>query len=213
MSAADHSRAERVLALAGLMQALTLVHRVAHSGGADGAALEATLGSVLRVDADSTQDVYGGVASLRLGLQALVGVLERNRQEPMLARMAATVLHVERRLAARPAMLSAIGDGIRSAQRQSVHLGLTHPTVLGNLGELYARTISSLRPRVLVQGNPQYLSQTAVVAEIRALLLAAVRSAVLWRQLGGGYLELLLRRRALADDARRWLDGLPPDDE
>ena len=40
-----------------------------------------------------------------------------------------------------------------------------------------------------------------MVAEIRAVLLAALRSAVLWRQLGGSLWDLALRRRQLADAA------------
>ena len=46
----------------------------------------------------------------------------------------------------------------------------------------------------------------ARVAEIRAVLLAGLRSAVLWRQLKGGYLDLLLRRRQIAEASREWLD-------
>lgn len=70
--------------------------------------------------------------------------------------------------------------------------------MLSSLGKLYSETLSHLRPRVLVQGNPHYLGQATVVAEVRAVLLAAVRSAVLWRQLGGSMWDLLLRRRDLA---------------
>jgi len=70
--------------------------------------------------------------------------------------------------------------------------------VLAALGSLYAQTVSQLRPRVLVQGNPHYLGQATVVAEIRAVLLAALRSAVLWRQLGGSLWDFLLRRRQMA---------------
>nr|MBA3485935.1 DUF489 family protein [Lysobacter sp.] len=69
--------------------------------------------------------------------------------------------------------------------------------VLSALGALYAETLSHLRPRVLVQGNPHYLGQATVVAEVRAVLLAAIRSAVLWRQLGGSLWDLLLRRREM----------------
>ena len=44
----------------------------------------------------------------------------------------------------------------------------------------------------------------ALVAEIRALLLAALRSAVLWRQMGGSLWDFVFRRRemAAAIDAR-----------
>ena len=57
--------------------------------------------------------------------------------------------------------------------------------MLATLGTLYADTVSHLRPRVMVQGNPHYLGQADIISEIRAVLLAAVRSAVLWRQMGG----------------------------
>ena len=39
-------------------------------------------------------------------------------------------------------------------------------------------------------------------AQIRSLLLAAVRAAVLWRQMGGSQLRLLMRRREYAMLAR-----------
>ena len=42
------------------------------------------------------------------------------------------------------------------------------------------------------------LGTAAVVAEVRAVLLAAVRSAVLWRQLGGSLWDFMLRRRDMA---------------
>jgi high frequency lysogenization protein len=47
-----------------------------------------------------------------------------------------------------------------------------------------------------------HLSSNPVVEQIRALLLAAVRAAVLWRQVGGGQIRLLLRRREYAMLAR-----------
>ena len=57
----------------------------------------------------------------------------------------------------------------------------------------------------MVQGNPHYLAQPGVVAEIRAILLAAVRSAVLWRQLGGSYWDFLLARKAMLQAVEEWL--------
>ena len=65
--------------------------------------------------------------------------------------------------------------------------------------------IAFMPARVLVQGNPVYLGRPDVVGEVRATLLAAVRAAVLWRQLGGGYLDFLFARRSMANAAREWL--------
>jgi high frequency lysogenization protein len=50
----------------------------------------------------------------------------------------------------------------------------------------------------MVQGNPHYLAQDHVVDEIRAILLAALRAAVLWRQLGGSTLDFLFKRGAMS---------------
>ena len=43
---------------------------------------------------------------------------------------------------------------------------------------------------------------TGVVGAVRATLLAALRCAVLWRQVGGSYWDLLLSRRRMVDVAR-----------
>jgi CII-binding regulator of phage lambda lysogenization HflD len=88
-------------------------------------------------------------------------------------------------------------DGIRTLEGIAERQGSIHPDVISKLGQLYADTISHLRPKVIVQGNPHYLQQADVVAEIRALLLAALRSAVLWRQMGGTMWDFVLRKRAM----------------
>jgi high frequency lysogenization protein len=203
---------QRALALAGLVQAVKLVQRTADDGIVEAPGLEAILASIFRIDADSVESVYGSAALLRPGLADLVAHFEEPRaRNPATTRIAATVLHVERRLSATPAMLRAIGEGVRDVERQREHFGITDPTVIGRLGDLYADTISGLSPRVLVQGNPLQLARPEVVARIRALLLAAMRSAVLWRQLGGSYWDLLLRRRAIVQAARAWLGGIDDD--
>lgn len=198
---------QRALALAGLLQAAQQVRRIATTGGSETAALEPCIDSLFRIDADTVQDIYGGAARLEPGLRLLFDTASGlDTRDPAITRIAVTLLHVERRFSRQPRLMQAVHEGILDIQRQREHWGPTHPTVLGRLGELYAGTVSSLRPRVLVQGNPNYLGQPTVVAEIRAVLLAGLRSAVLWRQLKGGYLDLLLRRRQIAEASREWLD-------
>ena len=71
MSAGDRLGDARVLALAGLVQALQQVRRIADTGQGDGAVLETALDSVFRIDAESPSGVYGGVSALRPGLVLL----------------------------------------------------------------------------------------------------------------------------------------------
>lgn len=199
---------DRALALAGVMQGLKLAQSIAQTGTAENEALQASLASLFRIDADSTEAVYGSAALMAPGLDALIGQLQGGAaRDATCSRMAVTLLHVERKLVSRPDLLQVIRDGVNDTERQREHFGITHPTVVSRLGDIYAQSVSKLSPRVLVQGNPVQLAQPQVVAQIRAVLLAAMRSAVLWRQLGGGYWDLLLRRRAILQGARSWLDA------
>ena len=79
--------------------------------------------------------------------------------------------------------------------------------MIGRLAALYVATLSRLKPRVMVTGNPQMLQQDAIVERVRTCLLAAVRSAVLWRQVGGRQWQLLVHRKQCAMLARGLLTG------
>jgi high frequency lysogenization protein len=195
-------RESRVIALAGVLQACRLVRELAATGRARAGAAEASLASVFRIDADSAADVFGGISGVRLGLETLLSQFEAGERDLALTQLVLGVLRLERRLARNPRMLAALGSGIEQVRRQMDHFGIAHPTVQGRLAELYVETLSQLRPRVIVHGNPMHLSSNPVVEQIRALLLAAVRAAVLWRQVGGGQIRLLLRRREYAMLAR-----------
>lgn len=190
---------DRVLALAGLVQALAQVRRVADTGQAEESVLATAMDSVFRVDAESAAAVYGGADALRPGLRLLrdyfCGGTARDEQLPKLA---LSVLQLERRFTAEPQVVAKVQAGIQGCAVAAARDGSSNPDVLAAMGALYSDTLSSLRPRILVQGNPHYLAQPAVVAEVRAVLLAAVRSATLWRQMGGSMLDFFLRRKQMA---------------
>ena len=195
---------ERVLALAGLVQALAQVRRIADTGQSEGRQVQAALDSVFRIDAADTEAVYGDAGNLRGGLRLLRDYLSKGNKDEALGRLALAVLQLERRFVRSGGITSKVQAGLRQLTGEAQAQGSAHPDVIAELARLYADTISTLRPRVMVQGNPHYLGQAGVVSEIRALLLAALRSAVLWRQLGGSLWDFVFRRRemAAAIDAR-----------
>lgn len=196
-------REGRVIALAGLFQALALVRAIAQRGGGDAQSVRACLASILRIDADSPADVYAGVGNLRLGLETLVAQLdESGKRDLALTRMAVQVLRLERALMRNNAALSALRGGIDALRPLLAQVESGNLDPGGRLAELYANTLSRLQPRIMVEGNPAFLQQSAQVDRIRALLMAAVRAVVLWRQLGGNQWSLMFRRRQYAMLAR-----------
>lgn len=202
---------ERVIALAGLFQACALTQQLASTGRCDEAAMETGIASVFRIDAPSVTAVYGSVSGLRVGLRALVNQLDETDQGMLVTKMAITVIRLERNLSAHQDLLDKLQTGIVAAQRQVEHFGQGSAQVTARLAELYTAVLSSLQPRVMVSGNPDQLQQPAVVEKIRSNLLAAVRSAVLWRQIGGRQWQLLLYRRQCIMLARGLLTGVTLD--
>lgn len=202
-----HMNEERVLALAGVFQGAQLAHQLATSGRCDEPAMQSSLASVFRIDAPDAAAVFDGVSGVRFGLRSLVAQLDGEQRDVAIVRMAITVLRLQRTLAHRPGMLQALRDGIVSAQRQVDHFGLEHPTITARLAELYADTLSTLTPRIMVTGSPEFLQQPRVVERTRSCLLAAVRAAVLWHQLGGRQWHIVLKRRQCAMLARGLLTG------
>lgn len=192
--------------MAGITQACSLVKQLATTGSADVAAMEASIASLLKIDADSVLDVYGDLNGIRYGLQQLEQQLGgKVLANPEQARYAAQLVYLQKQLAKRDEMLQTIRTGIIKAQTQAEHFGLMHENVLANLADLYHCTISTLQPRIMVVGDQQYLGNQNTVNKIRALLLAGIRATLLWRQCGGSRWKLLIFRKKLQDEAHSLL--------
>jgi len=196
----------QTIALAGLTQAVHLVQSIAKNGSADNEEMETLIGSILKINADDVLDVYGGLDRLAPGLRLIEKQLGGpNVIDPELARYAASLLFLERKLRNQPQMLESIRKGVEKATVQAAHFGLLHENLLANLADIYQETLSRLRPRVMVMGDPNHLTNPANANKIRALLLSGIRSAVLWRQCGGSRWKFLLYRKKMQEAARQLL--------
>lgn len=188
----------QTIALAGIAQAAALVQQLATTGTADTAAMEASIGSVLKIDSDSVIDVYGSLAGIKLGLEQLNQQMTGYKMNnPEQARYSASLVFLENQLAGRAEMLKTIQIGVEKAQAQTEHFGLLHENVLANLGDIYVNTISKLQPRIMVNGETEYLSRSDIANKIRACLLAGIRSAILWKQCGGSRWKFLFYRKKI----------------
>lgn len=193
---------EQLIALGAVFEAATLVDRIARTGQVPNASLGCMLGSLLVRNPETTLEIYGGDdLNLRDGYRALVGALERDssalQREPL--RYALAMIGLERQLDKRDDMLQVIGSRLDQIQQQVEHFGITHENVVASFGGLYQDTLSTFRQRIQVQGDMRHLQQTDNAAKIRALLLSGIRSARLWRQLGGHRWQMIFSRRKLLD--------------
>ncbi|MCQ8103134.1 high frequency lysogenization protein HflD [Methylomonas sp. SURF-2] len=200
------SLSNQTIALAGIAQACSLVRQLASTGNADPDAMTASIGSVLKIDSDSVAEVYGGLNGVKHGLEQLdLQLTSRVVANPEQARYAAQLVHLQKQLTRNSEMLKQIRTGIVRAQGQAEHFGVMHENVLANLADVYHGTISTLQPRIMINGDPQHLGNQTIVNKIRALLLAGIRASLLWRQCGGSRWHLLLSRAKLQAEAKHLL--------
>lgn len=201
---------QQVLALGGIFEAALQVDKLARSGQYSEGPVGCLIQSVIERSPDSTLAVYGGSHhQIRGGLQALEAMLERDTaalQRDAL-RYSMNLMALERQLDKREDMLEVLGQRLQQAESQVNHFGLLHDNVMASLGSAYQDTLSTLRMRIQVHGDMRYLQQPDVANRIRALLLAGIRSARLWRQLGGHRWQLLLSRRKLLEAVSSILNG------
>ena len=192
---------DQAMALAAVFQACYLVDQLANTGEASTAEMEVCIGALLNQNPESLADLFGSEQNLEAGVEAMTVLLGEHKDSELFraTTLVSTiaVLSIERQLNSRPVMLQNIAEGIDNATRQAEHFSVIHDNVFANIAALYQKTISTLSQRIQVKGNPIYLQQPGIAERIRCLLFAAVRSAFLWRQLGGKRYHLVVYRQAL----------------
>lgn len=198
--------ADQCIALAAIAQAAMLVDVAAYGRPFDAARVGPLIDGIFATDPKDAASVFGDLTRLDLGFEsaaAMIGRSEAALFSP--TRYVFAVLDVERRLRRRPDVVAALGDGIRglAAERS----GMPDDELLRRLSALYQSTISTLDRRIQVTGLPDVLTRDHVAAQIRSLLLGAIRAAWLWRQLGGRRWQLLLRRTTIRDELRAHVKG------
>ncbi|NOZ09884.1 MAG: DUF489 family protein [Gammaproteobacteria bacterium] len=99
--------------------------------------------------------------------------------------------------------------GIDDVIRQAEYFAETHESdsyhssIIAGLVHVYTDTLSNLPPRIMVSGK--FITDNDLANKIRTALLAGVRGAVLWRQVGGRRRQLIFGRKRYVEGARKML--------
>lgn len=196
--------------MAGIFQAAALVDQIARTGYIPNDEYRACIGSLFQQDPETTEAVYGGAENLQMGLGIMAKLLDMHssKDHPHTMRYVMSLLHLQSKLSKDQGKLSLIAERLQQAGRQQAHFqDNCHESVIANLAEIYTDTLSSYKFRIQVSGDANYLQQTRIAQQIRALLFAGIRSSILWRQLGGSRLKILFQRKKLKKSAEHWLSS------
>lgn len=195
------------LALAGVCQTAKLVQQLANQGESEQKAFETSLYSLLQTQPESTLAVYGGdERNLKLGLETLVEQL--SAQNPEMARYWLGLLALGQKLNKHQQSKAELARRIQYLPTQLEYYDLLDETMLEKLAMIYTDVISPLGRRLQVIGAANFLQQSGIQNRIRACLLAGIRSAILWQQLGGSKWQLLFSRGKILTTAQQILNTI-----
>ncbi len=202
----------RTIALAALFQCVTGVNQIANTGNVDADLYKTCLNSILKDNPDSAEDLYGSITNLKTGLKTMMYQLGSGQMTPdgkpkelETTRYALGLIHLENKLKNNNAIFEQLINGIQNTQEKLEHFDVEHENITASLADLYANTISNIGPKIMIQGDQTHLANPKNAAKIRALLLAGIRAALLWRQAGGNRWKLLLERGKLQRQADAFL--------
>jgi len=198
---------EQLLALAGVCQAAKLVQSIARTGEGDANAIEASISSILVTSPENTQQVYGAITNLQIGFTTLIDQLDHSNKlkDTELTRYIASMISLERKLSRNTKALHELGERVSHVQRQTAHVGFENFQTLSSLASIYSDVVRPLAQKIQISGTPSVLSIELNQKKVRSLLLAGIRSAVLWRQLGGKRRQILFSRNKLVYSAKQIL--------
>ncbi len=199
-----HSKFEQTLALAGIFQTASLVKQIANTGNANSAQVEASIETLFRFDAGTVEQVYGSVASIGHGVKVLhQHLLDKDNRDLEVTKYVISLLMLERKLSKDTHMLDEMNSRLIKIEDGFDFFPLSHENTFAKVGLLYKETISTLGPKIIVSGEQPHLSNETNASRVRSLLLAGIRSAVLWRQCGGSRWQFLFGQRAYINECEK----------
>ena len=209
----------RAISLAGLWQALVLIQQVASIRGLSSGSthyMHTSLNSVTVLSPKTIDEVYGGISGIELGLEKfeyfdqsiftmrgelvgyfvdvlkVAGHLSQHQHKDMRDDMRKSLKQVRKQYTIKSSKTCDTGN----------------VEFYKEVNDLYLNTISRLPHRISLFGHTDRLSVPAVTHKLRSLLMAAVRSAMLWRQFDGSIHGLLWEKKQIVEQAQHLLGQL-----
>lgn len=194
---------DRTMALAGIFQAAALASNIALNKPIHEGMYHASLESIFKVDAPDVKSVYGDPLYLRTGLSTLKDFAAQKPyfKEKILLRYILYMIRAAKKILNNKEMSQQLSRRLQPIISQAHHLGPHHELVMRELSMLYRQVFLERRLFVMILGNTTTLKDPLIIQKIFSMLVAGIRSAVLWYQLGGSRLQLLFQRTHIGKSA------------
>jgi len=197
----------QVIAFSALSQCAKLAHDIARTGLVDSEQWRVCIDSLLCTTPESINDVYQPLSALQTGMDTLIKQLSDSGEgrSVEITKYLAGLVSLSRKLIRSDNSLSMMSQRMDQVKRQLHHFTTNDEAVIANLASIYTDIVSPLGAKIHISGTPTHLQQPLNQKKIRALLLAGVRAAILWQQMGGKRRHLFFSRKDYVNSAKQQL--------
>lgn len=202
----EYTQHDKTIALVGIYQASQQVFQLATTGQADDKAYRTAVNSLFVDSPKETIDVYGDVSQIQKGVETLLAQMSSDQavqnRNIEITRYVLNLMILAKKLNQDRDALNQVFQTLETAKAQTEQFGECHENVIATLARAYSENISTMTPRIMVNGHGGHLQNPRIANKIRALLLAGVRAALLWYQVGGSRWGLLWSRKKYLQSAQ-----------
>ena len=190
-----------VISLGAIYQASSEIKKIAWQGRINNKFIEPLIYSVYQTTSNEIEDIYINLKRLNTGLDFLrkqfVGdVFSRDAEvDRYFEAINVLVKNMNKNSEIFSNLRGELSSHKENVTEDNLH---EHAEFLSNL---YLKTISKINPRIIVNGDNIHLTDNKNASMIRALLLSAIRSFILWQQSGGTKFRIFLFKKRMAEIA------------
>ena len=187
------------ISLGAIYQACNEIKKIAWQGQINNNIIEPLINSVYQTTSEEIEDVFISIKRLNSGLdflrRQLVG--DAFSRDGEVSRYFEAIGILVKNMNKKDNVLNKLRTELTKQSMPINEDNLDQHALF--LSELYLSTISTVEPRIIVNGDNKYLTDKKNAAMIRSLLLCAIRSYILWQQSGGSKFRIFIFKKNIAE--------------
>ena len=187
------------ISLGAIYQACNEIKKIAWQGEINNNIIEPLINSVYQTTSEEIEDVFISIKRLNSGLdflrRQLVG--DAFSRDGEVSRYFEAIGILVKNMNKKDDVLDKLRTELTKQSMPINEDNLDQHALF--LSELYLSTISTVEPRIIVNGDNKYLTDKKNAAMIRSLLLCAIRSYILWQQSGGSKFRIFIFKKKIAE--------------
>ena len=187
------------ISLGAIYQACNEIKKIAWQGEINNNVIEPLINSVYQTTSEEIEDVFISIKRLNSGLdflrRQLVG--DAFSRDGEVSRYFEAIGILVKNMNKKDDVLNKLRTELTKQSLPINEDNLDQHALF--LSELYLSTISTVEPRIIVNGDNKYLTDKKNAAMIRSLLLCAIRSYILWQQSGGSKFRIFIFKKKIAE--------------